>query len=312
MLPMEWLFSWEVTSWAVGILTAFALGLLALNDYRWAKLFFLIAAADASGGVVMWGIKTETRTWPVLLAVAALMGGIGVLTVLAFWYVDGKKSSAEAKSNPKAATTIIVSMTKDQFDALMAAASKPAQLAQDKTSPKHQETKDSLNSDLQAVFYGKDQLYFEFKNPTQHVATQPTIGFGLMDFTNPYSYSRIPGEAPTAQPFPIPTRSSSDDYVRPVSWYGNQEILVSFMSHVKRGDVVFGVAWLTCKNCIKQRAYYVYWKVGTGGWYAEADPTKLQLPAPRMQPVPDAEINQYVDKLIPSENRKIIQEGLNR
>ena len=104
VLPMlEWLFSWEVTSWAVGLLTAFALGLLALDDYKAAKLFFLIAAADAAGGVVMWGTKARIPTWQLVIAVFILVGGIGALTVLALRYVDSKRQAKEAKSDPASA-----------------------------------------------------------------------------------------------------------------------------------------------------------------------------------------------------------------
>lgn len=101
MLPMkEWLFSWEVTSWAVGIILAVALGVLALDDYRPAKLLFLLATADAAGGIVMWAIKNDSRTWQTLVAVFILIGAIGVLTVFSFWYVDNKREQKEA-NRPK-------------------------------------------------------------------------------------------------------------------------------------------------------------------------------------------------------------------
>lgn len=97
---MEWLFSWEVVGVFVGILVTIALGVLALDDYKLAKLFFLLAAVDASGGIIMWGIRIQDRTWPVPVAVFVMVGSIGVLTVLAFWYADSKKLAKEATNNP--------------------------------------------------------------------------------------------------------------------------------------------------------------------------------------------------------------------
>lgn len=49
-IPMEWLFSWEVGSWVVGGAIAAAFSFLALDDFKLAKLFFLLAAGDAIGG----------------------------------------------------------------------------------------------------------------------------------------------------------------------------------------------------------------------------------------------------------------------
>ena len=50
--------------------------MLGENDFRLAQIFFLIAAADASGGVLMWGIKTNGPTWQLALAAFMLIGGI--------------------------------------------------------------------------------------------------------------------------------------------------------------------------------------------------------------------------------------------
>jgi hypothetical protein len=100
--PMvEWLFSWEVVSVVVALLVSSGLGVIALDDFKLAKLFFLLAAADAAGGVVMWGVgaKTENPTWQVVLIVFLAVGSIGALTVLAFRYVDNKKRAKEDKDS---------------------------------------------------------------------------------------------------------------------------------------------------------------------------------------------------------------------
>jgi len=95
MNPMtEWLFSWEVVSVIVALAISIGLGVLALSDYKLAKLFFLIAAADATGGVLMWGRKSELPHWAIGLIVFAAVGGIAVVTLRALWYVDSKKSRA--------------------------------------------------------------------------------------------------------------------------------------------------------------------------------------------------------------------------
>lgn len=95
---MEWLFSWEVTSFAISIFIAIGLGVLALDDFRVAKLFFLLAAADAIGAIIMWGIKTDlppiTRI-PILF----LVGGVlVVLLAQSFRYVARKEEDKAQKS----------------------------------------------------------------------------------------------------------------------------------------------------------------------------------------------------------------------
>jgi hypothetical protein len=96
---MEWLFSWEVTSWIVGILVAIGFSVLALDDFKVAKIFFLSAAADAIGGLIMWGVDTTVSPWARTLLVFALFGGIGVSLVQTLRYVDGKRAAKLPKPN---------------------------------------------------------------------------------------------------------------------------------------------------------------------------------------------------------------------
>lgn len=92
---LEWLFSWEVVSVIIGIALTIAFGVLALDDYRLAKLLFLIAAADASGGFVMWGIRSNRPTSQVVSIAFLVMGCIGALTVWSFRYVDAKRRAKQ-------------------------------------------------------------------------------------------------------------------------------------------------------------------------------------------------------------------------
>jgi hypothetical protein len=97
ILPMlEWLFSWEVSSWIVGSVIAIAFALIPLDDFNPAKGFFLIAAVDASGGVLMWGIKRDSPTWQLALVVFFMWGVIGALTLSALKYVDHKRMAKES------------------------------------------------------------------------------------------------------------------------------------------------------------------------------------------------------------------------
>jgi hypothetical protein len=217
--------------------------------------------------------------------------------------------SPSASVPPTLPPARMVTMTQEQFQALMGAMKKQSQpLAA--TGKKGKQT--DSDSDLQYVFFGKDRLMFEYKNPSRTAASKPKIAFAFMDLTNPYFYSPTAGAPPTPQPFPIPVRVLSDDYVRAGDAAGNEDVLKNFTGHVKTGDVILGFAMLTCINCIKQRAYYVYWKAGEGGWYAEADANSLQIPRPSPTPYSDEQIKEYVDKLVPMDKREKMTETFSR
>jgi len=87
---MEWLFSWEVVSVTAALFVCIGLAVLALADFGLAKLFFLLAAADAIGGIAMAGSKltADARITNILVICAA--GAIGFLTLQSFRYVDRK------------------------------------------------------------------------------------------------------------------------------------------------------------------------------------------------------------------------------
>lgn len=256
----------------------------------------IVAGILAVGAVILqrWfqGRPLITKASPAAQATGAVAKGIG-------------PSGGSGGTPVSAPATGMVTMTESQFRELMGALRKepqPTVTANVSSSP--------LNSDLRYVFYGKDRLYVVFKNPSRYVASKPKVWFALMDLTNPYSYSIRPGESPTAQPFPIPTKVYSDDYVRPGDSGGNEDLLRNFMGHIKEGDIIWGFAAITCIDCMKQRSYYVYWKAGVGGWFAEADPKHLMLPKPVMTPFSESQIDAYVNKLVPAEDRQQMKETL--
>jgi hypothetical protein len=173
------------------------------------------------------------------------------------------------------------------------------------STEKLEESEPELNSDLTYIFHGKDRLWYAFVNPTEHAANKPNVSFGLMNLTNPYKYAPQNGTF-GIQPYPIPVKVMVDDYVRPHE-SGGDEVLGQFANQIKAGDVIFGASWITCINCKKRRGYYLYWKVGDGGWYAEVPLKGMQLPRSE-GPATDMQIKEYVDKLVPFEKRTPIKQ----
>jgi hypothetical protein len=91
---MERLFSWEVVGFVVALFIGVAFAFVGLNDFRLAKLCFLIAAADAAGGTVMWGKDTSMPPSARMVIVFLGMGLIGLLSMWSLRYVDGKQTIA--------------------------------------------------------------------------------------------------------------------------------------------------------------------------------------------------------------------------
>jgi len=99
---MEWLFSWEVTSVVVGTIVAIGFGFAWECEVKPAKICFLLAAADAMGGIAMWGAKSAGSTWLTTLGVVCGCGLVGFLVLQSFRYVDHKEEKKKsAQSNEK-------------------------------------------------------------------------------------------------------------------------------------------------------------------------------------------------------------------
>jgi hypothetical protein len=88
---MEWLFSWEVTSVIVGILVGVGIGVLAMNDFKIAKVCFGGAAAYAIGGVRMWEAHDTLSTVQQVGLGSIALCLIFLLLVAAFRYTDRKE-----------------------------------------------------------------------------------------------------------------------------------------------------------------------------------------------------------------------------
>ncbi len=97
---MEWILSWEVTGVVVGLLIAVALAVLTLNDFRAAKIWFFLAALDASASILMWTVhstwKDLTRIGVSLVALVFVL----FLLIVAFRYADRKKIAKENEILP--------------------------------------------------------------------------------------------------------------------------------------------------------------------------------------------------------------------
>lgn len=78
-------------------LATFGQGFVALEDFKLAKLCFLLAAADVVGGIVMGIAHSKLSPWAAVGAVFVTTGLIGVLALRSWQYVDRKEEAKRPK-----------------------------------------------------------------------------------------------------------------------------------------------------------------------------------------------------------------------
>lgn len=232
------------------------------------------------------------------------------------WGEDGWFSEVEAEKSGKALVPATVPFSRDSrekyFAALEAMVPEQARLPIIKEpfaqvrAPSPSESKSlSKVADLGLEFWGKDSLTFRFLNFGNESAQNPKYTFVIIDLTNQYSY---PKEPDVTQPLPIPTQVISD-FVRPKEGLGSFEVLnEATKQHVKAGDKLFGLVWVTCFNCAMTRPYWLYFEVGKGAWYSYNASGKDFPDCIRTRGLSSAEIDTCIDEFIPSNERTIIPE----
>lgn len=168
-------------------------------------------------------------------------------------------------------------------------------------------SRDSANSqgsDLGLEFFGRDTLRFNIVNLSSESGRDPAYWFGLWNIDKP---SFIPGiERP--QPLQIPVRIDTGSFVFHNSKVGSKDVLSNpnLKASVRTGDRLFGVAEVYCFNCVRERAYYLYFKIGSGGWYGEANGTihgaKFTTPSNKDN---DEKIAAIFDAEVPSPRQRL-------
>lgn len=158
-----------------------ALAFVGLNDFKLAKLFFLVAAADASGGIVMWGVKSNRPLWQMMLLVFMCMGIVGVFAMLAIRYVDKKKEAM----NPTLHTSTRSdgqNQTPKQLPSLTA--EEIAEAVARKLPPPRQTQNEHIVSEIEYIAFGQSlarlyqapPVYFERLDTQAYVSFTNRVG----------------------------------------------------------------------------------------------------------------------------------------
>jgi len=118
-----------------------------------------------------------------------------------------------------------------------------------------------------------------------------------------YAVALIDLESVSADFLRIPT--TMGDYIRPGgSWGPNEFMGIDGVKSVsKHGDRIFGSVEVSCPTCVTDRGYWVYIKVGEGGWYAEQQgPPKVLTNLTAIQRIAD-DFDAFAASLVPPSKR---------
>lgn len=116
---------------------------------------------------------------------------------------------------------------------------------------------------MELEFRGVNAPSIVVKNTSEVVVYQPKYGPMLFNVDAPAD-ERL-------NPLPIPTQTS--DFIRPGRNWGPSTFfgLSRVKARLAGGDRVLGVVTVTCPDCMRDRVYWLYAKIGEAGWYAEMD-----------------------------------------
>lgn len=115
--------------------------------------------------------------------------------------------------------------------------------------------------DIGLAFLNAADIEFQIVNLSDEVLRSPKYWFLLCDI------DAMGGHIHDV--LKIPARSIYDDFLR-----GKERFMPTLLStwtanDVKAGDRVIGYAAVECPDCKQSRFYWLFYKQGTGGWYAE-------------------------------------------
>lgn len=155
--------------------------------------------------------------------------------------------------------------------------------------------------------FGEDRLMFDLANTTTIPAEKPKYWFELVDTTNCFKSGEIKGLYP-AEPSkcePLPLQVQMGDYINGNGREGHYEVLMqsgfwhAIIAHVKPNDILVGRASVTCINCLATRRYYLYFKIGYGGWFYPIAKTDITYVPTSPEHISEQTLHSVVDGYVP-------------
>ena len=160
--------------------------------------------------------------------------------------------------------------------------------------------------DIGMEFINPGDVAFRMVNLSNVTLRDPKYYFVLTDLDAPRTVN-INGTM-VSQILPIPAFTDAGDFLKPKAKFLGRAIVSTFpavQSLVKPNDRICGTATVSCPDCLRDRHYFLYFVVGSGGWYYEVP--DYALPSwPKNRPrvvMGDEELQKLLQKLAPLDKR---------
>ena len=256
--------------------------------------------------------------------VLVVFGVAALMAILANRYVKWcllnyykTQPSANASPSPKDLDALAYERFRELLDAeIPRLVQVPPPKAGDKNTPP-MGTPKLTKADLSIDFAGVSDLMLMFHANTAVPVEKPKHWFTMFDATNMFIW---PNKPDSPQPLPLQVQMWND-YIRQDTPTGPYSVLSespneAAKTHVKSGDIILGTIGVTCINCIKVRTYYVYFQMGSGGWFYAVPNGKekdlfIPVPAANKKALSIAEIEDAMDKVVPPSLRIPIKKSFN-
>jgi hypothetical protein len=157
----------------------------------------------------------------------------------------------------------------------------------------------AVPANLTLRFVHPDEVAIVVDNaPHAGLADRPKYYAMLADLDNVSDFLRIP--------------TFMGDYIRPGEFMGPNQFmgLDTVKALIKPGDRIFGSVGVSCPTCIKSRNYWLYIKVGAGGWYEEQEGPPKGLSSINAAKVIGANFDAYADIIAPNAKRITIKQTI--
>ena len=274
----------------------------ALKAFSWAFLLLpdITSYAIAMAGVGLFFMPEylqRLETHPkIRLVIALVIFILGLGAVVA----DSAQKQADknaAKDDRDKLSAQVTNLTNNQNllinqISILNTQSMPQLFAGIQKIPKAEAAKPQPKPDLHLKLVFPEEFAVEVVNAeAASAAQQPKYQLLLVDLDN------LAGNV-----LPIP--ANGDDFIRPGEFWGPNAAMAlpNVKSLVKQNDRITGYATVLCPDCLKTRAYWIYYEQGEGGWYCEMPkavfPTGLAFFTQMRE-----NVEGYLDEIAPSSCR---------
>jgi hypothetical protein len=246
------------------VLLAGAIGLISFGEFGGGLIVAWLSLLSLTSKYWHWAEHQQlehrflSRSRYLVLAPALVAATLG------YFYVDDARGSASWSHVPKAWESMMLASTVRLEGLTIAPPPEPQAPSDALKSTTPEATPPSIESkpDIKLAIVGTKRFAVSIFNDSDVLLREPKYWFAVFNLTK---------GAQEHNTVTVPLVTFGGDWLRAYKTMGPNQALGADLaaSSVRAGDVLFGRISATCPTCRRQRNYWLYYVVDSGGWYAE-------------------------------------------